>query len=933
MAMAPAVNAATRYSVASGDWSSTATWSATAGGASGVSAPVASDDVFIVGGFNVTVSTVAACTSITYTNTTGSTLTISATGSLTVSGTVTLARNNPGTNLLSIAGNMSLATLAFTGVSNSAGGHQVTISTGTLTVTGNVTVNATSKPSSAIVFTGAGTLKLGGSIYPAADGGLTTFAGSTVEYNSASAQNIGNFTYRNLTLSGANAKTIPATQAITVNEILSLEGTATISTTGTLNYGASATLQYNTSTARTTSTNEWAATFTPTGGVIIRNTGAITLDASKTISGPLDVKSGAALNLSTFGLSGANAVNLQCGAASSGSSITGTGTLTLGGNIVVASVAAGTAGATISAPIALGASRTFDVGDDGTAATDLTVSGVVSGAFGVTKIGAGALTLSNANTFTGGTTLTTGRLNINNASALGTTAGTFTINGGSIDNTSGSAITTSAYPMTWGGNFTFVGSNDLDLSTGTVSMTSNVQVTTSAKILTVGGALNAPTFNLTKAGAGSLFLGSNAVTVNALSITAGTFKTTSNTLTIKGAYSNAGTFQDNLGVVHFNGTAAQSIPLNGFNSTINTIKINNAAGVTLGMALVVNNLDLTLGNIDLVTNDLTVNTSITGGSGTSYVKTSSSGMLNRSIANTVTRIFPVGNSAYNPVSITNNSGATDAFTVRVFDEVYVNGFTAPATGANRVVRTWDINKQTANGGSGIDFNFNWNAGEEVGSFTKMLWHYDGTKWVKQTGTTSAVGTTLTYTGYTGTFSPFAIIDALALVPVVITDFNLQKVNNTTLVKWNTRQEQNSKDFIIQHSTDGTDWTNVGLVLAAGYSSSLRTYSFIHANPTQGKNLYRIMQRDEDGKATFTTILYLSFDEKSDAFTVLSNPVKSGQLKVNSPAKAIMRLYNNHGQLLRVFNLASGVQVIDVSGNAAGVYHVESTNQLRTIILQ
>src|SRR4029077_18849597 len=66
--------------------------------------------------------------------------------------------------------------------------------------------------------------------------------------------------------------------------------------------------------------------------------------------------------------------------------------------------------------VTLGASRTVTVNG-----STLTVGGVISGSgFSLTKAGSGTLTLSGANTYTGGTTLNAGTLNINNASALGT---------------------------------------------------------------------------------------------------------------------------------------------------------------------------------------------------------------------------------------------------------------------------------------------------------------------------------------------------------------------------------------------------------------------------------------------------------------------------------------------------------------------------------
>ena len=70
------VSGANRFSVASGNWSSTSTWAATSGGTSGVSAPVAGDVVTIEGGFNVTLTANAACGSITFTTVTATSLTL-----------------------------------------------------------------------------------------------------------------------------------------------------------------------------------------------------------------------------------------------------------------------------------------------------------------------------------------------------------------------------------------------------------------------------------------------------------------------------------------------------------------------------------------------------------------------------------------------------------------------------------------------------------------------------------------------------------------------------------------------------------------------------------------------------------------------------------------------------------------------------------------
>jgi len=132
-----------------------------------------------------------------------------------------------------------------------------------------------------------------------------------------------------------------------------------------------------------------------------------------------------------------------------------------------------------------------------------TLGGVISGVGTLTKAGAGTLVLTNANTYSGGTTLSAGRINVNNASALGT--GAFTIAGGSIDNTSGSSRTiTNA--MNLNGDFTYAGSGALSQTTGAVALGANRQITVTANTLSLGGVVSGSGFSLTKAGAGTLVL-------------------------------------------------------------------------------------------------------------------------------------------------------------------------------------------------------------------------------------------------------------------------------------------------------------------------------------------------------------------------------------------------------------------------------------------
>lgn len=223
-----------------------------------------------------------------------------------------------------------------------------------------------------------------------------------------------------------------------------------------------------------------------------------------------------------------------------------------------------------------------------------TAVGTTGGTTGVlNKAGAGNLTLNAAATHTGGVTLTTGGLNIGHAGALGIGTLTLATAGVTLDNTSGGPLTISTNPaQAWNNNFTFVGTNDLNLGTGAVTLSAARTVTVNSNSLTVGGVIDG-LFAVNKAGAGTLYLSGvntfGAAAGSALTISGGVLKVDDeaglgnalNDIT----FSAAGTLQVTNG---FNANAGKVITVTGAPGTIQvdagTLTINsnivgsNAAG-------------------------------------------------------------------------------------------------------------------------------------------------------------------------------------------------------------------------------------------------------------------------------------------------------------------------------------------------------------------
>jgi len=137
------------------------------------------------------------------------------------------------------------------------------------------------------------------------------------------------------------------------------------------------------------------------------------------------------------------------------------------------------------------------------------------------------------------------------------------------------------------------------------------------------------------------------------------------------------------------------------------------------------------------------------------------------------------------------------------------------------------------------------------------------------------------------------------LPVTFTLFNLKCEGDRILLNWKTAQEQNSSYFRIERSTDGTLWTVIGNLPAAGNSSTEKNYSFNDNNPVQN-SYYRVAQVDVDGKLAYTNVLRSPCSVK-DIFTVGPNPFTDRifiSLSAEKQLNVEMKLFDSKGALVK-----------------------------------
>ncbi len=258
--------------------------------------------------------------------------------------------------------------------------------------------------------------------------------------------------------------------------------------------------------------------------------------------------------------------------------------------------------------------------------------------------------------------------------------------------------------------------------------------------------------------------------------------------------------------------------------------------------------------------------------------------------------------------------------------------------------------------SGSNSNINWTAGQEVVAIILQISN-TGSGFGNFELTTDTYASSITggfpfyqelsgngmFSAPSGQQGVFYNNSPSAPLPVELSSFNATALPDRTVgLDWSAAVERNLSYYDVEHSNDGTKFSQLDKMEAIGTVSKPAIYSYIHKDPKTGTNYYRLKMVDYDGAFNYSPIRTVEFQDNRNNFTLRPTPT-TGPLALMSanldqyPAGLKYQLTDNTGKLLQTDQIINEKTDFNLSKYAAGIYYLtvftdqEQLKQFKVIV--
>lgn len=126
--------------------------------------------------------------------------------------------------------------------------------------------------------------------------------------------------------------------------------------------------------------------------------------------------------------------------------------------------------------------------------------------------------------------------------------------------------------------------------------------------------------------------------------------------------------------------------------------------------------------------------------------------------------------------------------------------------------------------------------------------------------------------------------------VSLTSFTATADKDKVLLNWSTSQENNSKYFTVERSANGTDFSFLGRLDAAGIAGNTTSYHMADNAPLPGVNYYRLSQTGTNGSITYYDVQKLMFrNNKNFSAGIINIAGEKVNLVINTAKNDLVKM--------------------------------------------
>src|SRR5664279_4722993 len=155
-----------------------------------------------------------------------------------------------------------------------------------------------------------------------------------------------------------------------------------------------------------------------------------------------------------------------------------------------------------------------------------------------------------------------------------------------------------------------------------------------------------------------------------------------------------------------------------------------------------------------------------------------------------------------------------------------------------------------------------------------------------TGTTDVNFTVANVTGSNAANRFMIVFEPLKALPVTFTSVKAFKQDKDIDVQWRVDNEMNMKQYEVEKSTNGTQFSSIAVKPATANNGGSAVYVIADASPVEGFNYYRVNSVDVNGKLSYTNLVKVLIGSMKQDITIYPNSITDGMIHlqlVNQPA--------------------------------------------------